>query len=178
MRTPATPPMFCVLLAFSALTACGEPVRDDHFANQAAREDPPVAAAAPVQQKRAVRVGELGPNFAACGGAGTTRHLKAGESLPVRAAPFESAAEAGGIPSGARFYVCARSIDQKWLGVVYDDSGALDDSCGVSTPTTKRRDYDGPCRSGWVASAFVRLVAGVQQPPVANQAAPEAGKAG
>jgi hypothetical protein len=161
-----------LLAASLALTACGEPVRDDHYTNQVEPAPPPTSR--PVEQKRAVRIGELGPSFAACATAGTTRNLKAGETLPVRAAPFDSAAETGGVPAGGRFYVCARSLDQKWLGVVYDDSGALADSCGVSEPATIKRDYQGPCRSGWVASPFVRLVAGVEQPPVANPPPPAA----
>jgi hypothetical protein len=167
------------LLAAAAvlpLAACGEPIRDDHYSNAAATAERP--ASAPVQQTRAVRVGELGPSFDACATAGTTRNLKAGESLPVRAAPFDSAAETGGVPSGTRFFVCARSHDQKWLGIVYDESGTLAEACGVSSPSTQRRDYEGPCRSGWVAAAFVRLVAGAEQPPAANQAAPDQSKGG
>jgi hypothetical protein len=164
------------LLAALALPACGEPVRDDHYANQAAPADRP--ASAPVQQKRAVRIGELGPSFDACAAAGTTRNLNPGEALPVRAAPFDSAEETGAIPAGKRFYVCTRSHDQKWLGIVYEENGTLAESCGVSSPSTRRRDYEGPCRSGWVASAFVRLVAGVDQPPAANQPAAEASTGG
>jgi hypothetical protein len=168
-------PHILAFAALSALAACGEPVRDDHYSNRVAPEER--ASLPPVQQKQAVRVGELGPNFDACAGAGTTRNLP-GKTLPVRAAPFESAAETGSIASGARFFVCNRSHDQKWLGVVYQESGALAEACGVSSPTTERRAYDGPCRSGWVASAFVRLVAGVEQPPAANQAPAEGNPGG
>ncbi|HEY0147719.1 MAG TPA: hypothetical protein VGB70_01815 [Allosphingosinicella sp.] len=166
-----------LLLAPLVLVACGNPVRDDHYANQAAptADAPPTV---PVTQDVPVRVGELGPNFAACATAGTTRHLKPGQNLPVRAAPFETAGEAGAIPAGARFYVCARSHDQKWLGVVYDESGQLGERCGVSTPVTRRSNYAGPCRSGWVASAFVRFIAGIEQPPEANQPAAEGNTAG
>jgi hypothetical protein len=142
-----------------ALSGCGEAVRDDHFANEVAGAE--ANAPAPVVTDGVpVRIGELGPNFAACGGAGTTRNLAAGAVLPVRAAPFDSAEEIGGIAAGSRFYVCARSHDQRWMGVVYDEGGALAEQCGVSAPVTTRRPYEGPCRSGWVASAFVKLVAG------------------
>jgi hypothetical protein len=164
------------LLTF-ALAGCGEPVRDDHFANRA--EAPPVEAAPQVEHVVAVRVGELGPNFDACSAAGTTRHLKAGDSLPVRAAPFGSAAETGRIAPASRFFICTRSHDQKWFGVVYDEGGALAESCGVSSPVTARREYPGPCRSGWVASAFVRLVAGVDQaPPRQGETSPGAAGTG
>lgn len=139
------------------VASCGEPATYANKAseeNQAAAPDTVTAAALPV------RIGELGPNFQACTAAGTTRSLKTGEALPVRAAPFEIAAESAGIPSGARFFVCTRSLDQKWFGVVFDEGGTLAERCGVSEPVTRRRDYDGPCRSGWVQSAFVKVIAG------------------
>ena len=120
-----------------------------------------------------VRVGELGPNFQACNADGTSRHLEAGQSLPVRSAPFDNAPQTGAVPADARFFVCNRSLDEKWFGIVYDGSGTLADSCGVSGPADTRHDYAGPCRSGWVESAYVKLIAGGdQKPPVANQAAP------
>ncbi|HYW15332.1 MAG TPA: hypothetical protein VE891_04155 [Allosphingosinicella sp.] len=113
-------------------------------------------------ESRPVRIGELGANFRACGAAGTSRNLKAGEALAVRSAPFENAGETGKVDSGARFFICTRSHDQKWFGIVFDEGGTLAERCGVSEPVTRRRDYDGPCRSGWVQSAFIKVVAGGQ----------------
>ena len=171
MRSPTLLAAFAAL----ALSSCGEEVRDDHYSNRAQSQAAPAEPRQPpVQQAAPVRVGELGPNFAACAAAGTTRHVEAGSSLPVRAAPFDDAAETGGVPAGQRFFVCTRSHNQKWLGVVYDESGTLARRCGVSSPVTSRRDYSGPCRSGWVSSAFVRFVAG----EAANQAPAEPAKAG
>jgi hypothetical protein len=158
-------PPFLLLLAPAlgaglALAGCGEAVKDDHFANdtQPARAEAPPVQTGPVP----VRVGELGPNFDACGAAGTTRHLDsaAGEKLEVRAAPFDTAAETGAVAAGTSFFVCSRSHDQRWLGIVYDQSGTLAPACGVSSPSRQRRNYEGPCRSGWVPSAFVKLIAG------------------
>ena len=167
-------------LASLALSACGEPVRDDHYSNPAQQGPAPAPAAAPVQQQLPVRIGELGANFDACAAAGTTRQVNAGSTLPVRAAPVEDAAETGAIAAGQRFFICARSHNQKWLGVVYEPGGTLAESCGVSSPVTSRRAYDGPCRSGWVPSAFVRSVAGAEQPGAATNlpAAPEGAKGG
>jgi hypothetical protein len=173
---PMRAPHLLVFAALTTLAACGEPVRDDHYSNGAAPQER--AALPPVEQRQAVRVGELGPNFDACAGAGTTRNLVAGKTLPVRAAPFESAQETGAITSGARFFICNRSHDQKWLGVVFQENGALAETCGVSSPITQRRAYDGPCRSGWVAAAFVRLVAGVEQPPATPNQTPAGGTTG
>ena len=149
------PAIFLLLLA-----GCGEAVKDDHFANDVSSERVEPRAVEPGRVP--VRVGELGPNFAACAAAGTTRNLDAaaGAKLEVKAAPFENSAATGAIPAGGRFFVCTRSHDQRWLGVVYDEAGALGPGCGVSNPLPARRSYEGPCRSGWVSAAFVKLVAG------------------
>ncbi|MEA1015474.1 hypothetical protein [Sphingosinicella sp. LY1275] len=146
------------LLPLLALAACGEGVKDDHFANaiDTTRPESPAVNIEAVP----VRIGEQGSSFAACGAFGTTRHLKAGQALPVRVAPFDGAEEVGEIAAAGRFFVCTRSHDQRWMGVVYDNGGTLDERCGVLSPVSARRAYDGPCGSGWVSSAFVKLVAG------------------
>lgn len=138
-----------------ALAGCGERVDRDAPRRQAEqRTEPGIdVGTAPV------RVGEAGPSFAACQASGTPRARGADEGLAVRAAPFESARTIGRIPAPARFFVCTRSHDQDWLGIVYADSGALEPLCNVAAPAPRRTDYAGPCRSGWVASASVRLVA-------------------
>jgi len=111
-----------------------------------------------------VRIGELGPNFAACNAQGNVRERTADGPIPVRAAPFEQARQKGQLPPGSSFFICSRSLDQRWLGVVYDQGGKASRGCGVSAPVSDRRDYEGPCDSGWVPSAQVRLISGVQPP--------------
>ena len=152
-----------VLLVFClALASCGDPVE---VANRLAADDGNLVADTVTAAARPVRIGELGPNFAACGAAGTTRNLKPGEALPVRWAPFDNAGESGRVAPGGRFFICARSLDQKWFGIVYDEDGRLAERCGVTEPATRRSDYDGPCRSGWVQSAFVKVIAGEPAAP-------------
>lgn len=149
---------------------CGTPVPDRNAAiDQNASNVSDTVTPDPVP----VRIGDLGPNFAACNAAGTTRHLDAGASLPVRASPFDNAGQTGAVPASARFFVCSRSIDQKWFGIVYDADGKLAARCGVTEPADNRHDYKGPCQSGWVQSAYVKLIAGDddQPPPIANQTA-------
>jgi len=158
-------------IALLGLAGCGEPAAYDRNA----ADGNSAAADTVTPTKTAVRVGELGPSFAACSGAGTTRHVEPGASLAVRSAPFDNAAQTGGIPAGGRFFVCTRSLDEKWFGIVYDQGGGLDSRCGVSDPAPARRDYAGPCQSGWVSTPFVRLVAG-DEPGPANQ--PENASAG
>ena len=88
-----------------------------------------------------------------------------GNGLALRAAPFAEAKSVATLAEGARLHVCTRSIDQKWLGVVVrpapaDGDGTPAVDCGVSSPVDRKQAYEGPCASGWVASAYVRLIAG------------------
>ena len=161
--------LLCLLLA-----ACGEPAK---IADRTKDESANVSADTVTAEARPVRIGELGANFAACSAAGTTRNLTAGEALPVRWAPFDNARETGRVAAGGRFFICTRSLDQKWFGIVFDAGGTLAERCGVSEPVTRRRDYEGPCRSGWVQSAFVKVIAGERMAPAAeseNSSAPGA----
>jgi hypothetical protein len=111
-----------------------------------------------------VRIGELGPNFAACNAQGRVRSQAAG-GLPVHAAPFDRAQQKANLAPGATFFICSRSLDQRWFGIVYEAPGRAAPACGVSTPVGSRRDYDGPCDSGWVGSAQVQLISGIEQAP-------------
>jgi hypothetical protein len=119
-----------------------------------------------------VRIGELGPNFAACNGRGAMRERGAASPVPVRAAPFDQAAEIDRLDPGAEFFICARTQDAAWFGIVYDQGGRAAERCGVDGPVAAARTYLGPCAAGWVASARVRLISGVphQLPPTAPPA--------
>lgn len=120
-----------------------------------------------------VRIGELGASFAACNARGAVRDRAAGGPVPVRAAPFEQAQAIDRLPPGAEFFICTRSHDQRWFGIVYGEGGQASQECGVSNPIAGRRAYQGPCASGWVSSALVRLVSGVpHQADAAESAAP------
>lgn len=126
--------------------------------------------------EKPVRIGEGGPRFDACQAVGRVQGLRGG-TLPVRIAPFDAAKQKAAIGEGQQLWICTRSHDQQWFGIVYDDGvvgdieGAEENSatpvaakgpgdCGVSSPVRSKRDYDGPCKSGWVESTFVKLVAG------------------
>ena len=120
---------------------------------------------------RPVTIGEDGPRLDACGALGMVRGLAEGLPLAVRAAPFQNAQVVQQLTNGARVHVCARSIDQRWLGVVVPPPAPMPPEegnatatavvdCGVSSPVDRKRPYDGPCASGWVSSGFVQLIAG------------------
>ena len=119
----------------------------------------------------AVRIGELGPNFAACTGRGRPRVRAGSGPVPVRAAPFEQAQQVDSLQPDARFFLCSRSLDQRWFGIVYDEGQQVSERCGVSRPISGRRDYEGPCAAGWVPSALVTLTSGVTDPPEPQEAA-------
>ena len=113
---------------------------------------------------RPVMIGEDGQRLDACGAMGQVVRVGA-KGLAVRAAPFAEAKEIARIVEGSRAWVCTRSIDQKWLGVVLAPEPPADNEtapadCGVSDPVDRKQPYDGPCLSGWVSSAAIRLIAG------------------
>jgi hypothetical protein len=139
------------------LASCGEAIDDNHFAEDVreARVAPPPVTTEAVP----VRVGELGPSLPACGAMGLTRNIAAGDALQVRSAPFDTAAEVARIASGRSFFICSRSHDQKWFGVVFDEEEGASARCGVA-PVSARRDYDGVCLSGWVPAPFVKFISG------------------
>ncbi len=102
----------------------------------------------------------------ACGTVGRVFRLRAdGDNfLSVRAAPAKGARELGRLKAGHLVWICEDRPG--WAGIVYDPNpanqqpGSVPLKCGVSTPIAKRSAYRGPCRSGWVASAFVEAIAG------------------
>jgi hypothetical protein len=58
--------------------------------------------------------------------------------------------------NGNQIFVCDER--KPWLAVV--DGRSADGTCGVSTPWPIRQPYTGPCRSGWIHSRYVRIIAG------------------
>jgi hypothetical protein len=142
------------------MAACSKPAKIDQATdaaifNAGEVEKPLVPGVVPV------RIGDGGPRFAACGGTGQVWNLSPdGEaSLTVRSAPFAEAGKVAELGNGAKLSVCARSMDQRWLGVVIPPASAPDSDCGTAAPAAAPRPYSGPCLSGWVTSAFVRLSA-------------------
>ena len=170
--------MIRTLLAASILclatAACSESteVSDDLPESSADLENPtgrtPRVETGP--SAKPVRIGEGGPRFDACQSVGEVgRNVKG--ALPVLDAPFDAAGRQDEITPGQRVYICTRSHDQQWFGIVYDDGKQTADAeadaaatgpgdCGVSSPVRAKRNYDGPCKSGWVESIYVVLVAG------------------
>lgn len=166
MRTLCTAALICF-----AASACSETtqVSDDLQESQTDIANPTgrTERVGSNPGERPVRIGEGGPRFDACQAVGRVAGLRSNQ-LDVHIAPFDSAKSKDGLSVGQLVYICTRSIDQQWFGIVYDNATALADGenaaprtdCGVSSPVRSKRNYDGPCKSGWVESTFVKLVAG------------------
>lgn len=108
-------------------------------------------ALAPVVS-RPVMVGRNGRNVNACGATATP----AGERLTVHWST-DAAAPAKATVSGSLF-VC--QADGQWSGVVFPATGQSASDCRVSLPVTSPREYQGPCRWGWVKTSDLVVTAG------------------
>lgn len=155
-------PLLLPLGACSKSNDVYEELPNSSLAGAPRAEAPETRMDAPVA--RPVTIGEDGPRMDACGGLGRVTRSGAG-GLPVLAAPFNDAKTLGPLYDGQRVYICARTLDQKWLGVVVLAVPATGEAppaadCGVASPVERKQPYAGPCASGWVASAYVQLIAG------------------
>lgn len=172
------------LLALITLSGCADPEPTQKRAPGGELAQERVRSEEPSPTARPVKIGEGGTRFAACQGRGRVGNLRGG-SLPVRDAPFDAAKQVGTLSEGAHVFVCTRSLDQQWLGVVVgtedglappalapstppketavadpvDVAEAPGVDCGVTAPVRSKRAYDGPCLSGWVENTFVAAVA-------------------
>lgn len=93
----------------------------------------------------------------ACQTLGQVRGLKAGGDgfLSVRSGPSTRHAELDRLRNGRQVYFCTRK--GYWVGIVYGPRGS---GCSVTSPIARKRAYRGPCKSGWVHSAFLEPLAG------------------
>lgn len=168
--------IFALTLISLASTACSETINVEEDLVDAQDSAANIAGSGERVKinpaERLVRIGLGGPRFDACQAVGRIQGLRGGE-LDVRIAPFDAAATKDSIKQGQEVWICTRSHDQQWHGIVYDDgvAGSAEGEaagtanrgpgeCGVSSPVRSKRNYDGPCKTGWVESNFVKLVAG------------------
>ena len=111
---------------------------------------------------RAVRIGESGAAAPACPVRGEVASLESSgmATLPLRSAPFDEGSRIAELAVGKRLFLCTRSLDQRWQGVVVPPDDSPDADCGVTAQIAAARDYAGPCRAGWVPGAYVRPIGG------------------
>lgn len=123
-----------------------------------------VALLAPLAQARApaavpVRIGG-NEVLDACGSLGQVKGLKAdGDGfLAVRSGPGAAYAMLDKLGNGREVYLCDGDRDGRWLAIVYPTSPGM--KCRVGSPIARKQVYRGPCKSGWVAAAWVEVMAG------------------
>jgi hypothetical protein len=75
--------------------------------------------------------------------------------LAVRSGPAVRFAKVDELHAGEQVLLCAENGG--WLGIVYAKDGV---ECGLNMPQPRRAPYTGPCRAGWVAKRYVRVIAG------------------
>ena len=108
---------------------------------------------------QAVTIGENGAQAPACPARGRVVNLSADgqATLAVRDAPFAEADQTGTLPLNAPLFLCSRSMDQRWQGVVIPPADGTTVDCGVTAPVAAAQPYAGRCRSGWVLASFVQV---------------------
>ena len=111
---------------------------------------------------RAVMIGQDGADFDACGGYGEITGLNPdGDNfLAVRAGPTTQASKVDELHQSDPVWLCDATADGEWIGIVYGESSGPDRDCQVGENLSKPVAYHGPCRSGWVSSRYVTLIAG------------------
>lgn len=103
--------------------------------------------------RQAVLVGGS-PIDDACGGSGIVREDL--ETVSVRARPTASSAPLDQLAGGTMVWYCDAAPG--WVGVVYGKEAG--DDCGVATPLAVSAPYAGRCKSGWIESINLTLLAG------------------
>jgi hypothetical protein len=114
----------------------------------------PLADSGAPKAAQAVRVGLGGPALDACM---STGEVAAGDPAPVRVAPNAMAPERDRLAPGFGFAICDESGE--WTGIIYGPAG-LARHCGTASPVPRVTAYAGRCRSGWIATDRVRMMAG------------------
>jgi hypothetical protein len=120
-----------------------------------------LVGAAPATSPRPVMVGGAGPDLDACLSTGEVTGLNPGGDnfLAVRAAPSASAPMLARLGPRHPVWICDEAAGG-WAGILYQPNPRGELECGVGSPVPRVQPYRGPCRSGWVASRYITVVAG------------------
>ncbi|WP_188237776.1 hypothetical protein [Sphingopyxis sp. LK2115] len=127
-----------------SLAACSQPAPPADNAPEVAGE--PLAT-------RAVLIGTEGPSLPACS---SISRVKDG-GTDVYWAPNETRAVKARLAGGARVSLCEAAENDAWFGIVFAAPGTDPDMCGVGKSVPNAREYQGPCRWGWIRGGTVRL---------------------
>lgn len=101
---------------------------------------------------RPVMVGQDGRDADACGSMARPRGAQLTVHWSTDAAAPAKAEITGDV------YVC--ESDGDWSGIIFPAEGQDSGSCNVASPVRSPREYQGPCRWGWVKNAEIAVTAG------------------
>ena len=98
------------------------------------------------------------PDTDGCSSLGIVNGLVSNK-LTVRAGPDKAFIRIDSVSNGQHLYLCGLSKDKNWHSVIYMPNEETPD-CGVTSPAKSRDAYSGPCKYGWVHSAWLKVIAG------------------
>jgi len=131
-------------LAALALAGCSQPAPPPDNAKLVGGE--PIAT-------RAVMVGTEGPTLPACS---SISRVKDG-GTDVYWAPGETRVVKARLAGGTPVSLCEAADNDAWFGIVFAAPGTDKDMCGVGRSVQNAREYQGPCRWGWIRGGTVQL---------------------
>ena len=137
-------PLPLAVLAALALGACSQPAPP--------AENAPEVSGDPLAT-RAVMIGTEGPSLPACS---SISRVKTG-GTDVYWAPGETRAVKAKLAGGANVSLCEAAENDAWFGIVFAAPGTDPDMCGVGKSVANAREYQGPCRWGWIKGGTVQL---------------------
>jgi len=141
---PLRPVLAAFTLSALALAGCSQPAPPADNAKVAGGE--PVAT-------RAVMIGTEGPTLPACS---SISRVKDG-GTDVYWAPGETRAVKAKLAGGTPVSLCEAADNDAWFGIVFAAPGTDKDMCGIGRSVASAREYQGPCRWGWIRGGTVRL---------------------
>lgn len=115
-------------------------------------DNAPVVAGDPLAT-RAVMIGTEGPSLPACS---SISRVKPG-GTDVYWAPGETRAVKAKLAGGEKVSLCEAAENDAWFGVVFTAPGTDPDMCGIGKSVPNAREYQGPCRWGWIRGGTVQL---------------------
>lgn len=138
-------PCSLTVLAALSLAACSQPAPPP--------DNAPVVAGDPLAS-RPVKTGTEGPELPACA---SSSRVKPG-GTDVFWAPDETRAVKAKLAGGTPVSLCEATDDDAWFGVVFAAPGDDPALCNVTRPVRSPREYQGPCRWGWIKGGTVEIV--------------------
>jgi uncharacterized protein YgiM (DUF1202 family) len=100
----------------------------------------------------------IGGQEASEGCVGTATVVVRAGALNLRAGPGLNHPVIARLTDGQRVSICQRR--DGWVGILVLRDGPGPRDCQASDAGPKRKPYEGPCSSGWIAAKYVRILAG------------------